>query len=134
MSDASVYLVVTTINKPNEVMKTLAAGSVKHGWHFVVIGDSKSPPDFSLEDAEYLDLAAQQSKTYRLAKSCPIGRYTRKNIGYLVAMAAGANVIVETDDDNIPRDTFFEKFEGNCILHNPKPTFSLVGYYRTLAG
>ena len=34
--------------------------------------------------------------------------YARKNVGYLIAIAGGANVIVETDDDNFPRPAFFE--------------------------
>ena len=31
----------------------------------------------------------------------------RKNIGYLLAMREGANLIVETDDDNHPKPSFF---------------------------
>ena len=32
----------------------------------------------------------------------PLYNYSRKNIGYLLAMRDGAEVIVETDDDNRP--------------------------------
>jgi hypothetical protein len=38
---------------------------------------------------------------------CPTRHYARKNIGYLLACAAGASVIIETDDDNIPNREFW---------------------------
>jgi hypothetical protein len=38
---------------------------------------------------------------------CPTGHYARKNIGYLWAIRENANYIIETDDDNFPRDEFF---------------------------
>ena len=37
-----------------------------------------------------------------LAKLLPVGHYVRKNLGYLLAMSAGAACIYETDDDNAP--------------------------------
>jgi hypothetical protein len=41
------------------------------------------------------------------AKICPLGHYARKNIGYLLAMRSEACLILETDDDNIPRTEFW---------------------------
>ena len=45
----NVFLVVTSIAAPNDVLKQLADGCGEHGWSFLVIGDEASPDDFSLE-------------------------------------------------------------------------------------
>ena len=44
---------------------------------------------------------------FEFAKLCPTRHYARKNVGYLWAMREGADIIIETDDDNIPRDSFW---------------------------
>ena len=41
---------------------------------------------------------------YDLVDVCPYNHYTRKNIGYLYAIQHGADVIYDTDDDNLPYD------------------------------
>ncbi len=100
-------VVVTTINSPTEAVKAIQAHCGAEGPSFYVIGDSKSPSDFRLEGARYLDLAAQRASGFRFAELCPTRHYARKNIGYLAAMRDGAQVIVETDDDNIPGEGFW---------------------------
>lgn len=100
-------LVVTTIASPNDVLRALARGARANGWEFFVIGDRKSPAEFSLTGAEFFSLAAQESLPFRYVAPCPVGHYARKNIGYLLALRAGADVIVETDDDNLPGEEFF---------------------------
>ena len=100
-------LVVTSINPPNEAMRELAAGCNAQGWDFFVAGDGKSPRDYDLEGCRFLTLEAQRSSGFVLGKICPERSYTRKNIGYLEAMRAGADVIVETDDDNHPNPGFW---------------------------
>ena len=100
-------LIVTSISAPNPVLKSLAAGSLAHGWDFIVTGDTKSPADFELEGCYYLSVAQQEATTHELGRVCPTRSYTRKNIAYLEAIARGAEVIVETDDDNFPRAEFW---------------------------
>lgn len=112
-------LVVTTIQRPNEVMASLAQGAVAQGWSFVVIGDRKGPDSFELEGTDFYDLQRQAALPFAFAKACPIGHYARKNIGYLVAMSGGAEVIVETDDDNFPEPEFFTARELQRAAHSP---------------
>jgi hypothetical protein len=100
-------LVVTSISAPNPVLKSLAAGAVAHDWDFIVAGDTKSPADFELDGCTYLSVATQQAGGHELGRLCPTRSYARKNIAYLEAIARGAQVIVETDDDNFPRETFW---------------------------
>jgi hypothetical protein len=125
----STTLVVTTINPPNAAMHALAAGCMEHGWDFVIAGDSKSPAEFPLDGCRFLSLASQRESGFSLGEKCPDRSYTRKNIGYLAAMRAGAKVIVETDDDNHPRGDFWStrRIEVQC---RPVETEGWVNAYR----
>jgi hypothetical protein len=100
-------LVLTSIHAPNPAMQALADGCVTHGWDMFVAGDTKSPVHFQLDGCRFLSTAAQRESGYSLGLLAPVESYTRKNIGYLEAIRNGARVIVETDDDNHPRETFW---------------------------
>jgi hypothetical protein len=101
-------LVVTSVNAPNHAMRELAAGAKDHGYVFYLIGDAHTPPGFSLEDCEYYSLDRQAATGFRIAQLLPEHNYARKNVGYLLAIQAGAQTIQETDDDNLPRAGFWE--------------------------
>lgn len=109
-------LVITSISGPNTALRELAAGCVSHGWDFVLAGDGKSPTDFALDGCRFLSLEDQRASGFALAEVCPEKSYTRKNLGYLEAIRAGAEVIVETDDDNRPKDAFWQERRArlNC--------------------
>ena len=101
-------IVVTTINAPTQAVLNIAEGASRHGSSFIIIGDTKSPKDFTLPSATYLDVEAQRATQFSYAKLCPTRHYARKNIGYLLAAARHAKVIVETDDDNLPLEGFWQ--------------------------
>lgn len=105
------HIIVTSINEPNEVMRALAKGAIEHGATFSVIGDVVSPKEFALDGCQYYSLQRQAETGFRFAEVCPVRHYTRKNIGYLTAMRDAAEIIVETDDDNLPREGFWKKRE-----------------------
>ena len=109
MTVAKTFLIVTSISAPNAALHSLADGSQKHGIEFIVIGDEKSPSDFHLAGCRFYDLTKQKQLDCSFAGVCPTGHYSRKNIGYLLALSEGAEIIVETDDDNYPRDLFWTK-------------------------
>lgn len=100
-------LVVTSIAPPTAILAELARGAQRSGYHFILVGDESSPADFELPGCSFYGLARQRELDYKLARQCPTRHYARKNIGYLLALADGADVIVETDDDNIPRAEFW---------------------------
>lgn len=100
-------LVVTSISSPNAVLKSLAEGCTKHGSRFIVVGDTKSPKSFELEGCDFFSISKQLDLDFKYASVCPEKSYTRKNIGYLIAIQTGAGFIVETDDDNYPSDHFW---------------------------
>jgi hypothetical protein len=101
-------LVVTSVNHPNDALRELAVGSLTNGFEFFLVGDTASPPDFQLDGCRFLDLPAQLGTGFEFAVACPVRHYARKNVGYLEAMRSGAEVILETDDDNHPGQGFFE--------------------------
>ncbi|HEY0384640.1 MAG TPA: STELLO glycosyltransferase family protein [Pyrinomonadaceae bacterium] len=100
-------LIVTSIAAPNAVLRALAEGSREHGLQFIVIGDERSPADFELRGCRFYSLEEQRALPFAFARLCPTRHYARKNIGYLVALAAGAEVLIETDDDNFPETEFW---------------------------
>lgn len=106
-----IALVVTSIAEPNEVLRTLAMGCKAKGYDFIVIGDVASPSDFQLEGCRFYGLQDQYETRLKLARLCPTKHYARKNVGYLLAIRKGASLIVETDDDNSPYETFWEPRE-----------------------
>ncbi|HSH38372.1 MAG TPA: STELLO glycosyltransferase family protein [Chthoniobacterales bacterium] len=100
-------IVVTSISAPNRSLRALADGSQAHGFNFLVVGDTKSPTEFELDGCDFYPIDRQRSTGFAYAQLCPTRSYTRKNIGYLLAIRAGAPLIIETDDDNIPRPEFW---------------------------
>jgi STELLO glycosyltransferases len=100
-------LVITSISAPNEAMKAFAAGCASNGIEFIVIGDTKSPGNFQLDGCRFAGIEEQRSMPYKIAKLLPEKHYGRKNLGYL--LSKNKDVIIETDDDNLPRAEFWKK-------------------------
>lgn len=127
-----ISLVVTTINAPNPVLKALADGSTTHGWDFIAIGDTKSPPGFALDGCRFFDVPAQQASGLAYAQACPTRHYARKNIGYLLAIQGGSELIVETDDDNFPRDGFWaprHRRDDDAVRIDESGWTNVYGYF-----
>ncbi|XP_059176756.1 uncharacterized protein LOC131956379 [Physella acuta] len=95
------WIVVTSVFQPSKQLRILAQIP---GWRLVVVGDRKTPSNWSLPGCDYLSLNTQKHLGFSLAFHLPLGSYARKNIGYLYAILNGAKFIYETDDDNSPED------------------------------
>jgi hypothetical protein len=102
-------IVVTSIAEPNAALQALARGCRERGYTFIVIGDESSPTDFPLDGCDFYGLPQQRELGLKLASLCPTRHYARKNLGYLLAIRAGATLIIETDDDNTPYETFWNQ-------------------------
>jgi STELLO glycosyltransferases len=90
-------------------MHEFATESKRRGIDFVVIGDSISPPDFALDGCDYYSIDHQLKTGFQYAGAAPLRHYARKNIGYLVSIASGTDIIVESDDDNYPLPGFWSE-------------------------
>jgi len=100
------YIILTTINYPTQAVKTIA--KMKRDWTILAVADSKTPTDFKCRDVRMLSIEEQKVFESNFAQECPFNHYARKNIGYLKVIRDGAKVIVDTDDDNIPKDNFLD--------------------------
>jgi len=121
LENNNTFLVITSIASPNKVLWKYADECARHKAKFIVIGDTKSPADFSLPNCDFWSIDRQKDLDFTLAKISPEEHYARKNIGYLLAIKNGARMIIETDDDNFPMNNFWyeRKVEGRAhVLEN----------------
>lgn len=102
-------IVITSIFNPTEAV---SAFSLNKAYKLVVVGDKKTPKDWSYEGVDYLSVDDQQSIGSYLKDLLPYNHYCRKMMGYIYAIKNGSEVIVDTDDDNIPNsDWNFPNFQ-----------------------
>lgn len=97
------FIIMTSINAPTEAVRKFGALS---DWQLVVVGDKKTPSDWACEGVKFLSADEQASLGYSILEHLPWNHYGRKMIGYLYAIQQGAEIIVDTDDDNIPFDSW----------------------------
>ncbi len=111
-------IVITSISPPTEAVKKF---SEMQDHTLIVVGDRKSPPDWQQDHCTFLSVADQELSPFSIKRHIPYNHYCRKMIGYLYAIKAGNDVIIDTDDDNIPHVGWrFPDFHSTyaCIPEN----------------
>ena len=112
------FLIVTSIAKQDHpVLNLLARESTDNNIPFIVIGDKSSPSEFDIDGCDFYSIERQEKLSFELANSLPYKHYSRKNLGYLLAISKGAETIIETDDDNIPLSNFWEERSKKTEAH-----------------
>ena len=110
------FIVITSIAAATEAVKKFAA---LPDYQLIMAGDKKTPPNWQHPNTIYLPVDGQQQKRGALGKLLPYNSYTRKMFGYLEAFKQGADLIVDTDDDNIPKPDWefpsMEEAEYNTV-------------------
>ena len=115
---AETALVITSIAGPDHpVLNEYARECSRRGIPFYVMGDRISPEDFRLEGCEFYSLKRQRETGFSLVERLPERHYGRKNIGYLLAIRNGAEIILETDDDNYAREEFWSPRSRTVEAH-----------------
>ena len=128
----NIYLVITSIaDQEHSILLQFAQEARKHGVGFILVGDTKSPKDFHIEGCDFYSIDRQKQLSLGLAKLLPERHYARKNIGYLQAMKNGADVIIETDDDNSPMPAFWasRNLEENACVITGKDWINAYKYF-----
>lgn len=121
MSTITRYIIITTIQPPTEAVIKFA--KVK-GSRLVVAGDKKTPAPWKCAGVDYLSPSSQEKLGYKIIKRLPWNHYCRKMAAYIHAAKSGAEMIVDTDDDNIPlRSWKFPDFSGSFDTVCAKPGF-----------
>jgi hypothetical protein len=103
-----ISLVITSIAAPNSELREISGQCKTRGYSFYVIGDVPSPADFSIDGCEFYSLERQKATGLKIAELLPTRNYTRKNIGYLLAIRTRPSMLLETDDDNMPLPEFWD--------------------------
>jgi hypothetical protein len=112
------FLIITSIaNQEHPVLRQFAEETTKHNVPFILIGDTKSPKVFSLDGCDFYSIERQQTLKFELANILPEKHYARKNLGYLIAISKGAKTIIETDDDNLPLEGFWDNRTSEVKAH-----------------
>ena len=109
------FIVITSINNPSQAVISFSG---MKDCRVVVVGDKKTPSDWFCRNVEYLSIERQNEIGSYLHKVLPYNHYCRKMMGYLFSIINGAEIIVDTDDDNIPKgDWDFPGIDGvfSCI-------------------
>ena len=101
----SKFVIITSINSESECIKQYRNFK---DWNIIVVGDKKSPSIKSSGNLTFISTDDQKKLNYSLIKNIPFNHYCRKNIGYIYAIKNGADMIYDTDDDNIPYDFWQE--------------------------
>jgi hypothetical protein len=136
------WAVLTTVASPGCAIDRLRQpAAVSDGWCVVVVADAKSPPRSTYPaDIVYLSFDDQKrcASVFRTAAISPTHNYSRKNMGYLYAMANGAEAIFDTEDNSalflnasvpirIPGQANYRTTQAGTILgtsvFNPYPHF-----------
>jgi hypothetical protein len=112
-------LIITSIaGDDNAVLRKYSEEALSRQIPFIVMGDNKSPINFSIAGCDYYSMSRQKALNFRLSGILPGNHYSRKNLGYLVGMANGAERIIETDDDNLPLPEFWDERSKNVMAHH----------------
>jgi len=117
-------IIITTINPETEAVRKFKDID---GWTLTLVGDKKTP-NYKDDKINFIPYPEQDGK-YDISKVLPVNSYCRKNIGYIDAIKSGANIIYETDDDNIPYAFWdFENFEVSKVLNSSEKFANIYSY------
>ena len=122
-------IVTTTINPPTKAIKKFDA---MPDWDIVVIGDLKTPEDYSLENGIYVSPEKQEKYDKELSDAIGWNCIQRRNFGLLWAHDMGADIVAVIDDDNIPYDDWGQNLMvGKEVkvnyYENSLPAFDPIG-------
>jgi len=115
----STAVVITTIQAPTPGVLAIAEGMSASDGELILIGDRKTPREFGCGGALAFSIEDQSDLRFSTVQAVPENSYTRKMIGYLVAMQRGHDSIRETDDDNIPNERFFDAIPDELTARVP---------------
>lgn len=111
--------VLTTINQPNKRVGDWFDITKNKT---IVVGDNKTPKDWEHDKCIYYSISHQKKSGFKISGQLPENHYTRKNLAYLFAIKSGASRIIDTDDDNFPYISKWEKLlksEFEVFEHAP---------------
>jgi hypothetical protein len=138
------HIVLTTIYEPKVLLKYYE-NILKYNWmsevKLWVIADKKTPIEakyivnkICLDGLEsvFVDLNMQQTwgmKFPDFYNSLPFNNDTRRNIGYLMALEDGCEILISIDDDNWPTDDDFIGYHNISNKYISEVIVEKSGFY-----
>lgn len=113
-------LITTTINVPTVLALYRKLGP---DVHFFIAGDRKTPDAevvnflYGIPNHSYYGIDRQHDLGYKCSRLVGENCVQRRNIALLEAVRWGADTIVTIDDDNIPIEWYFDRF--NSLFSSP---------------
>ncbi len=103
-------VILTSIHSPTAAVRLFAG---LKNWDVLVVGDLKDSRDWKCPGVQFISAAQQKAMSFKIARLLPWNHYARKMLGYLVAARNGAELLAESDDDNLPEENWaFPSFTG----------------------
>ena len=99
-------IVITSIQLPTSSVMAMLSKARHFGVRIIVIGDRKTPNADWPDGIDFVSLPDQLGLDFGLGSKLPENHYSRKNIGYLIAMSRNSPFIFDTDDDNAPLESW----------------------------
>jgi hypothetical protein len=122
-------IVITSIFRPTEAVEKFSQLDL---YELVVVGDKKTPADWNYPNVKYLAVDSDETNEFSLSYVLPYNHYCRKMLGYLYAIQNGATSIIDTDDDNIPKENWsFPALEGEFDHYDEKKGFVNLYHHYT---
>lgn len=120
------WIVVTTIFQPSVATRMLGQ-MTRLGWCYVVVADKNGPSEYDdVEGVTYLTVEKQRALHFQIMNHIPWRHFGRKNVGYLWAIAHGAKIIYDTDDDNRIKELKIPIMGENFIDEDKKGNFTVL--------
>ena len=122
------WIVFTSIHTPSVSVNTFKKVTKRYEeWCCVAVMDKKTPfaEYLALETDRFVVLTIQEqvelskNNGFSLIELIPYNHFGRKNIGFLYAVSKGAQIIYDTDDDNLLKESVIPFLE-------PKEDYQLV--------
>jgi len=124
-------VVITSLLSDTRAIKMYSEYCPHFNSELFIVGDKKSRKAIKFDYCSYYSLQRQKKLPYKFAQKCPVNNYARKNIGYLEAIKSGYEIIVETDDDNYPKDSFWHdrKINNKCNYIKDNGWVNVYSYF-----
>lgn len=102
-TSCKLWAVLTTVFSPSEAVRRFL---YKKEWCVVIVGDRELPVGYRFNTTMgsnliFLSAEDQEAIGSRFVSGLPWNSFGRKNVGYLYAIAGGAEMVWDFDDDNM---------------------------------
>jgi len=121
------FIVITSISNPTKAVHAFAK---INDYSLIVVGDKRTPCNWEVPNVDFISIDKQEQSKLAIAKVLPYNHYARKMLGYIEAIKYNAEYIIDTDDDNLPKENWdFPGFDGTFASINTSGFINIYQYF-----